>query len=179
MPVLHPTEFELLVFMCLTALDADNPPRYFDSREAQALALGRIVPDPVDPDDETYDDVERQRTAAFQRVKVAVRGLVALRAIHRDRAGGNGRRATYSITLNALATQSTPEYRKRVRRGTSGDSPRGTSNDLVGVRRTYELGDAERTPYEKGGVIGATAGTNALNGTTSLGPVDNSERAAS
>lgn len=174
-PVLNPTEFELLTYMALTALDADQPPVYFDSREASALALGRLVPDAVHPDDPDYNDVERERTAAFQRVKVAIQGLISLEAIKRLRQGGNGRRAEYAIILNAAATLSTGEFRKRalkVRRTT-----------LTGVRPTYRLGYggrttegyAERTPYENRGGQGTTGGTTSRNVSTSLGPVDNSK----
>ncbi|MFC7927690.1 hypothetical protein [Microbacterium laevaniformans] len=175
-PVLNPTEFELLTYMALTALDSGQPPIYFDSREASALALGRIVPNAVQPEDPDFDEVDRERTAAFQRVKVAVQGLIALGAIQRVRQGGNGRRAEYAIMLNAPASLSTDEFRKRalkVRRTT-----------LTGVRPTYRLGYGgrtpqgygERTPYENRGGQGTTGGTTSPNASTSLGPVDGSGR---
>lgn len=87
---LKPNEFRLLAFMALTALDADNPPRYFASRGQSALALGRMVSDdPSDP----------ETAAAFQRVKEAVAGLVAVGAIERTKRGREGQRAEFLILL--------------------------------------------------------------------------------
>ena len=80
---LHPNEFRLLAWMCLTALDEDTPPRYFDSREASALALGRRVPDEDTP----------ERSAGLEAVKVAIRGLTAVGAVRRRKHGHRGQRA--------------------------------------------------------------------------------------
>ncbi|MCC2032188.1 hypothetical protein [Microbacterium allomyrinae] len=142
-PVLSQTEFDLLVYMSLTALDNDTPPLYFDSRESSALALGRIVPDAVAPDDPRCDEVDRERTAAFQRVKVAIQGLVALGAIERVRQGGNGHRAEFAIVLNVPVSQTTDEYRKRLRKPRRAAPRRGTADvpltpvDNPGVRTTH------------------------------------------
>jgi|GEM_PF-3995434 len=108
---LKPTEFRLLIGMCLTAMDAGNPPRYFDSLEASALALGRRVPDRAPGDDEG----ERMRLAAFQAVKIALHGLTQVGAVRRTVTGGHGRRAEYEIVLDAHASLSTAEGRKRKR----------------------------------------------------------------
>lgn len=110
---LKPNEFRLLVGMAHTALDTAERPRYFDSREASALILGRRVPDAVHDGDPSADAVARERNAAFQAVKEALRGLNNLGAIKRQRTGGNGRRAEYTIVLDARSSLSTAECRKR------------------------------------------------------------------
>lgn len=87
---LKPNEFRLLAFMALTALDADNPPRYFASRGQSAMALGRMVSDdPKDP----------ESAAAFQRVKEAIAGLIAAGAITRLKRGREGQRAEFALIL--------------------------------------------------------------------------------
>ncbi|MCM3779871.1 hypothetical protein [Microbacterium hydrocarbonoxydans] len=165
---LNPNEFRLLVGMCLTALDADKPPRYFDSREALALILGRRVPDYA-PEDE---DGERERDAAFKAVKVALNGLVKLGAIKRYRVGGNGRRAVYDLVLDATASQRTAEHRAR--------KVGGRSASPAGVRSTSQLGDAQppvggRSQSPLGGKEKQERQeeSDRLNGTTSLEPMDN------
>lgn len=160
---LQPNEFRLLLGMCLTALDTDEHPRYFDSREASALFLGRRVP-----------DAGAERDAAFQRVKIATRGLIAIGAINRTKQGGNGRRAEFEIVLDSVASLSTAEARKRtagVRRTTPSGVRRTTQLGYVerpvGGRRTYPSGIEE--PQEPREEIQVT------NATTSPGPVDNSQ----
>lgn len=173
---LNPNEFRLLVGMCLTALDADSPPRYYDSREASALILGRRVANAT-PEDE---DAEREREAAFKAVKVALNGLVKVGAVKRLRVGGNGRRAVYGMVLDTTASLATVEHRRR--------QVAGRRASPAGVRRASQLGDCERPV---GGRSQSPLGVKEhkeeeeelerLNGTTSLGPVDNfddSSRAA-
>lgn len=158
---LQPNEYRLLIGMCLTALDSDERPRYFDSREAMALFLGRRVTD-HGPD----------RAAAFQAVKVALQGLVKVGALERVRKGGNGRRAEYILRLDVDASLSTAEGRRRAA-GVGRAYPSG-------VRPPYQLGYAEPTdevgraypsgieePQEPQEELSR------LNETTSLGPVDN------
>lgn len=103
---LNPNEFRLLTFMALTALDADDPPRYFDSREASAVGIGRRVSD---------DPQAPERIAAFEAVKVATRGLTALGAIDRVKAGHRGQRAEYAIRLDVARTRTTEEFRRRAK----------------------------------------------------------------
>lgn len=91
-------EMRLLLFMALSAMDADNPPRYFASREESAFALGRRVVDASCEDPVALAD----REAAFARVKVALRGLVRAGAILRVVNGRNGRRSEYALTLGRL-----------------------------------------------------------------------------
>lgn len=173
---LNPNEFRLLVGMCLTALDADQPPRYYDSREASALILGRRVPD-FAPDDEP---TELERDAAFKAVKVALNGLVKLGAIKRFRVGGNGRRAVYDLVLDARASASTAEHRRR--------KVGGRRASPAGVRSASQLGDVRlpvggRSQSPLGGkeTQGGQEELGRPNETTSPDPVDNfddSSRAA-
>jgi hypothetical protein len=128
---LKPNEARLLLFMAHTALDTDKPPRYFASREASALALGRMVPDAPDLLDPDSARIEAERAAAFQRVKIATQGLVSLGAISRIRRGREGSRAEFAITLG---TQNVPPVKyairtpqrlaKRTSRGTQSVPPR-------------------------------------------------------
>lgn len=106
---LNINEYRLLLNMALTALDADNPPRYFDSREASAYALGRRIPDPPPPGEPELPE----RLAAFEAVKTATRGLVGLRAIERLKTGHRGQRAEYAIRLDPMLSRGTDEWRKR------------------------------------------------------------------
>ncbi|MBF4606936.1 hypothetical protein [Curtobacterium sp. VKM Ac-1393] len=99
---LAPNEFRLLVYMALTALDADAKPRYFASRESSAFALGFAIPDEPAPGDPDAVKIERQRTNAFQRVKVATTGLVRRGAIASERRGREGQRAEYSLRLRPV-----------------------------------------------------------------------------
>lgn len=112
---LHGNEFRLLVGMSYTALDDDETPRYFDSREAAALKIGRRVPD-AHPGKTCTCEICRERSKAFEAVKVAIRGLVALGAIERLKRGQAGQRAEYAILVDLEATRQTAEYRRRVGR---------------------------------------------------------------
>ncbi|GAA4145337.1 hypothetical protein [Leifsonia shinshuensis] len=92
---LKPNEFRLLIFMALTALDSDQPPRYFASREESAYGLGRMVEDKTTLDPRAIG----ARDAAFWAVKTAVQGLVKSGAIERKQRGRNGRRAEFVLTF--------------------------------------------------------------------------------
>ncbi|MEO7017241.1 MAG: hypothetical protein ABI067_11975 [Leifsonia sp.] len=98
---LKPNEKLLLIWMSHTALDSDRPPRYFAAREASALALGRMVPDAPDPDASNAPEIQAERLAAFQRVKIATQGLVKAGAIRNVRRGREGTRAEYALTFGA------------------------------------------------------------------------------
>lgn len=169
---LQPNEFRLLVGMSLTALDTDSTPRYFDSREASALILGRRVPNAVHADDPASDAVAREREAAFQAVKVALSGLNKLGAIKRARTGGNGRRAEYNIVLDGASSMTTDEYRRRssgVGRtypsGVGRASRLGYAEPTAAVGPAYPSGEEEKQePQEE---------LHQRNETTSPAPVDN------
>lgn len=100
-PVKH-HEMRVLLWMAHTARDADTPPRYFGSRETTALALGYMLPDQPDPTDPEAAAKNAERERGFQRVKVAVSGLVKLGAIARLHSGRDGRSAEFEITLGLL-----------------------------------------------------------------------------
>ncbi|QOC24385.1 hypothetical protein IC744_13960 [Microbacterium hominis] len=166
---LNPNEFRLLAWMSMTALDDDETPRYFDSRESSALALGRRVVD------DGYGDEadQRERTAAFEAVKVAQRGLCAIGAIERVSTGRNGRRSEYAIRLDVLASRRTAEFmRRRAKEGSAfhqgkGEpSAKGRASLPPGEGRAFPSGTTEEPQ-------GTTAGTTTGNGTTSPGAVDN------
>jgi hypothetical protein len=168
---LQPNEFRLLVGMCLTALDSDTPPRYFDSREASALVLGRRVPDHSPGN----DAASRERAAAFQSVKMALAGLVKVGAIKRARAGGNGRRAEYTIVLDLPTSLSTAEVRRRTAGvGRTYPSGVGRASQLGYVEPTDEVGPSY--PSGERGETGGQEEIQVANESTSPGPVDNSIR---
>lgn len=166
---LTPNEFRLLNWMALTALDEDITPRYFDSRESSALALGRRVVD----DGYGDDDDQRQRAAAFEAVKVAQRGLVSLRAVTRIKNGRNGQRTEYAIHLDVAVTRTTDEYARRAsKEGRTfpqrkvQPSAKGRADLPAGEGSTFPQGDRRNHR-------GTTAGTTSRNASTSLGPVEN------
>ncbi len=99
---LKPNEMLLLGYMALTALDSDDPPVYFASRERSAYALGRMVPDEPWPDDPDAAEQHRIRAAAFMRVKVALAGLVKIGAIRERTRGQIGQRRTFTLHLDPL-----------------------------------------------------------------------------
>lgn len=163
---LNPNEHKLLTFMSLTALDADQPPRYFDSREASALALGRRVSDdPTDPD----------RISAFEAVKVATRGLVDLGAIERAVSGRRGHRAEFVIRLDPARSRTTPEFAKRKAR------PSPTRKGQPSPKRKPALPRSESAPFPPGTNHEnqeQNRGINSTNETTSPAPVDNESQTA-
>jgi hypothetical protein len=130
----------LLLFMSNTALDTDAQPRYFASREASALALGRIVPDRVAPDDPNHGAIEAEREAAFQRVKLATQALVAAGAISSIKRGREGQRAEYALSFATVENASA--------RGTENVPLTGTENvPLSGSKSVRQPG---RKPYPQG-----------------------------
>jgi hypothetical protein len=139
---LTPNEFRLLLWMSHRALDSDKPPRYFAARESSALALGRIVPDQPDPFGPAAGAINREREAAFQRVKIATQGLVKARAIRSIRRGREGSRAEYAIAFDGMLaiTPGTPDVPLE---GTSDVPLSGSSNVHSPVRQTYPQGTTE------------------------------------
>lgn len=166
---LTPNEFRLLQWMALTALDEDVTPRYFDSRESSALALGRRVVD------DGYGDEsdQRERNAAFEAVKVALRGLVAVRAVTRIKNGRNGQRSEYAIHLDSIVSRTTDEYQRR-------SSKEGRTFRQRKVEPSAEgrvnLPAGEGSPFTQGTTRsneGTTAGITSTNASTSPAPVEN------
>lgn len=176
---LKPNEFRLLVAMALTALDGDTPPRYFDSREASAVALGRRVPDALPADHPDFRLVDDERKAAFSAVRQAIDGLVKLEAIERLKAATNGRRAEFALRLDADDTQRTSEFGRR--NGNDGRrkslSPERRKSLSLQRRKSLHPGIENSYPLERGTTQEPTRGTDLGitpgHATTSPGPVDN------
>lgn len=170
---LNPSEFRLLVWMSMTALDDDPTPRYFDSRESSALALGRRVVD------DGYGDEadQRERAAAFEAVRVALNGLVALGAVDRVKTGRNGRRSEYAIRLDVLASRASAEFTKRRSKVRPKPGSAWTqSQGEPGLKARVGLDSKPGSPCPSGTTKepqGTTAGITFGNGTTSPGAVEN------
>lgn len=91
----------LLAYMAVRSLDvpeAGKPARrFYGGREELAVALGRMLPDPV-PGDEA---VRRERLAAFRAVDRAVAVLVSSGALRVVRHAHTGSTAEYALQLDA------------------------------------------------------------------------------
>jgi len=178
-------EYRLLVAMALTALDGAPDDdraarRYFDSREAMSLALGRRV-----PDSGAGGNAERERAAAFEAVRVALSGLVELGAVKRLKSGRAGQRAEFLVVLDVLATRSTAEFARRRRAQQSRPTPPVQTQAQPGAVSQVEpgavsqvepgvQGQAQPGPKEPlRNHRGKTAGNTSPNSTASPGPVDN------
>lgn len=101
------TPFRLLVYMALRSLDADALPRYWGGRDDLARALGRELP----PDTDDSPAAERQRTAAYKAVKVAVRQLVDCKAIAPLRRAYSGQRQEWALALRPAEGDQTSSKR--------------------------------------------------------------------
>jgi len=147
-PLLH-NERLLLLFMAHTALDADQPPRYFGSRERSAVALGRMVPDEPSMDQPDRDRLLKERHNAFSLIKTATRGLVARGAIERVRTGRAGQRAEFVLRFHGLhsATSGMPLDR------TSDMLPGGTASNLHREMPYMPPRKKTGTTEEKGGEV--------------------------
>lgn len=155
---LQPNEFRLLIGVCHTALDDGKPPRYFDSREAMALILGRRIPDAT-------LDANPEREAGLKAVKVAMKGLTDLQALRRTKVGGHGRRAEFEVLIDVAQTQRTAEFKRRGRRSpmSSTEARRrragGTAAVPMEVLRQSPLGDYGSTD---GGLRQSPSGTRGI-----------------
>lgn len=157
----------VLIFMAFTALDADNPPRYFAAREQTAIALGRVVPDAVSPDDPRFAEVEAERSAAFQRVKLAIQGLVRSGAIARSRRGREGQRAEFELVFRSVENEQVA--------GTDSVPLAGT--DSVPLSESESVPQQVRNPYPQGTTQEykePTRGKTSRDGASHLRPVDSS-----
>jgi hypothetical protein len=102
----------LLVFMSLTALDADEPPTFHRGREALAVGMGRKV---ADRQTEDPDEVAARRRA-FKAVDRMICALRDAGAITQLRPAGPGHAAVYALNLSRNRTPITgdqmhPDYR--------------------------------------------------------------------
>lgn len=135
---LTPDARNVLVFMALHARDDDDAPRYFMQRESTCVALGRLVPDAPEKDDPAAGDADRERRAAFQRLKVVIAELIAAGLLKRHRRGQRNQRAEYVLTIPTvtdLGTRDVPHA--------------GTPDVPLEVRQTYPRRYARRTPKEE------------------------------
>lgn len=126
---LHPNEYALLVAMALTALDGTGPRsrRYFDSREAMCLALGRRV---ADRDD---DAGRAERASAMEFVRRALNGLLDLEAITQVKTARAGQRAEFIVNLDVERSRNTDEHRLRSsKRAAKRQLARRTLNNTTG-----------------------------------------------
>ncbi|MEH3088731.1 MAG: hypothetical protein PGN24_03720 [Microbacterium arborescens] len=173
---LKPNEYRLMNYMALTSLDDDSPPRYFDAREASALALGRRVRDPVDLDHPDRDEVELERKAAFSAVREAVDGLTKLGAIRRLKPGRIGRRAEFAIVIDVAKSVTTDEFKKRNGADGRRKSLSLEARESLSLKRRKFLDSGVGNPYPQGTTkepLNTREGTTSPEPATSLGPVDN------
>lgn len=140
---LKSNEALLLLFMAHTALDADDPPRYFASRERSAIAIGRMVPDVPAADDPDSDKLNAERASVFELLRRATNGLLATGAVERLHGGRGGRTAEYVLRLS-------PEPNKKLALQ-SNKLLALSPNDLLGAgpTKSWPLGTKEE-PEGKG-----------------------------
>lgn len=96
----------LLVFMSLTAMDADNPPTFHRGREALAVGMGRMVADRQSTD--PAEVAERRR--AFKAVDRMICALKDAGAITQLRPAGPGHAAVYALNLSRDRTPITGNH---------------------------------------------------------------------
>lgn len=96
----------LLVFMSLTAMDADDPPTFHRGREALAVGMGRTV-----ADRQTGDPAEvAERRRAFKAVDRMICALKDAGAITQLRPAGPGHTAVYALNLSRNRTPITGDH---------------------------------------------------------------------
>jgi hypothetical protein len=107
--------FRLLTFMALRTRDEDDPPLFWEGREAMAAALGRMVPDEPLRNDRTprAEDFRRLRRNDFEAVKTTIRALTAAGAVRLDNGGYRGATAVYSLHLGCGKGKAEPVERGR------------------------------------------------------------------
>lgn len=96
----------LLVFMSLTALDADDPPVFRRGREALAVGLGRMVADRQS--DDPAEIAARRR--AFKAVDRMICALKDAGAISQLSPAGPGHTAVYALNLSRNRTPITGDH---------------------------------------------------------------------
>lgn len=106
---LKPNEFKLLIFMAQTALDTDQLPRYFGSREMSAYGIGLVV---ADSDVTKY--ARRRRNSAFELLRRATNGLIAAGAITQTRGGRIGQHAEFTV-LTSVTVEDLSEALAKLR----------------------------------------------------------------
>lgn len=106
----------LLGYMALRSRDEDDPPRFYEGREACALALGKMTPPEPAAGDKTPRAVEirKMRRNDFEAVAVAIRVLIREGAITQAVAPGPGRNAVYDLNIGLATGKGYPGERDRV-----------------------------------------------------------------
>lgn len=89
----HP--FRVLLYMALTTKDTVHPARYWDRWESLAVALGRMVPDETDGDEQ----VRLERQAALRAVNRATAELLNTGAVTLAQRASPGRNTVYELNL--------------------------------------------------------------------------------
>jgi hypothetical protein len=85
--------FRLLIYMALRARDNEPAPQFWAGREELALALGRVVPPPID------ETSNRTRNKHFKAVKDATSILLGRGAVSLAQRPAPGRNAVYALHL--------------------------------------------------------------------------------
>jgi hypothetical protein len=98
-------EYRLLNYMVHVARDDDDPPVYFAGRLESLFALGQVVPDEPAAGSPQAAEIRRQRRAAFNELRVVIKGLVDKGAIRRRNHAHAGERAVYEIAIPPRALQ--------------------------------------------------------------------------
>lgn len=160
-----PSAARVLLWMAKTARDDDDPPVYFASREATAVALGRLVPDEPAADHPDHAKIVREREAAFRRVQEAMTSLTRSGLITRRSAGGRGRTATYELNLTQLRSQ-----------GSTTETVALSQTETVALSTTDSVAIARRNPSPLGvqeePIEEQERGTTSTRARPSLAPVD-------
>lgn len=108
--------FRLLMFMALRSLDEDDPPRFYEGREAAAFAIGKLVPEEPAAGDESdrAQEFRKARRNDFEAVKVATRALIKAGVISIIEPSAPGRNAVYGLHLLASTGKGYPAQRGRL-----------------------------------------------------------------
>lgn len=117
--------FRALSYMAHRSRDDDDPPKFWEGREALAFALGRETPPEPAPSDESPRALEnrRRRRADFEAVKAAVRPLLRVMVIAVDQASSPRNNARYSLHLLAPTGKAQPVEQGRLTLSTGKADP--------------------------------------------------------
>jgi hypothetical protein len=120
---LHNTPFRLLTYMAFRARDTDVPPKFYEGREACAVALGRMTPAEPAPGDTSRraEEYRKARRADFEAVRVATQALVKAGAISVSRLPGPRQTTAYVLSLTPSSVQAEPAEQPRVSLPTAQD----------------------------------------------------------
>ena len=108
--------FRLLAFMALISMDEDDPPLFWQGREAMCIALGRMLPTAPAPTDTSprAEQFRKQRRADFEAVKNAMRALFTVGVVEVHKECGPGQPTVYRLMLHAATGKAEPVERGRL-----------------------------------------------------------------